>query len=962
MKKLLTLLVTLAFFGLSMNSANAQTTDFTGDYTGDVKTVCQLLSIDETFHNIEIALRTSAYGGYDLMIDSIDMGGGVILPPFTMSTHEISPDGTIAPCINFMIIPRITIPPNALFPSGTTLYDVPLTVKLTSGSVSDDTLTFNLDATATVMSIIPINFKLIYSGLKNYGNLPGSGTEQDPYLIKTAGHLKYLADFVNFYQGSEQTKGKYYKLMKNIDLSAYSTSNEGMGWMPIGCWGKDHAFRGIFDGNKKKITGLKINISQGADMMSVGLFAYLDGAIIKNLGIENADIYVGDGPGYGGGLAGQVIDTKIINCYTSGTLSITSTMSNAVRVGGLVGDCAAFKSIHTSITNSYSTMRVGAYSLSDQSSVFAGGLMGGLFAGTITSCYATGEISAQSSKYVPCVGGVIGHIQGTTIENCAALNPKISCIGSQSGCGRVVGLNVQDNTLINNIGLGNMINPKGDTIWTNTGLNANNGQDFYKEGIDLDGSLGGRFTSAGGWVIRNGELPRLFVRVPKHWSLLEGKGTRERPYLIKRIDDMLGLAYYVNLNTPTKDVHFKLTENIDLSNLIWIPIGCFPIKGKGVCSFQGNFDGNSKKITGMRVSDNTLRYAGLFGYLEEGTVENLTIEDCAVSCKDMAGSLVGLAEKATVRNCRTTGRVTSTAGYAGGLAGIAYDSDIATCYTTCRVSSTGDYTGGLVAANRIARLSDCYAKSDVTSTGNFVGGLVGSNDVDGATETSNISYCYATGVVIGDDHVGGLVGYNDKATVRNSVAANERVAGTGNRICRVVGTVNSGECKNNYARKDMVLESSGAHPGVSDCGKDMPIDTFYSRFFYSTAAYWHDNKPWDISETTAKWNICHTKTLPWLRSEKIDCGNTGINNPNSNETSEITVYPNPTNGELHVQSSKFKVQNVEVYDVMGKKISSHHLITTSSNHLIDISHFTSGIYLLKITTETGTVTKKIVKQ
>jgi len=88
---------------------------------------------------------------------------------------------------------------------------------------------------------------------------------------------------------------------------------------------------------------------------------------------------------------------------------------------------------------------------------------------------------------------------------------------------------------------------------------------------------------------------------------------------------------------------------------------------------------------------------------------------------------------------------------------------------------------------------------------------------------------------------------------------------------------------------------------------------------------------------------------------------TGIK-PITNDESQITVYPNPTNGELRIENGELRINNVEVYDIMGKKLSSHPLIITSSNHLIDISNLSAGVYFLKITTEKGIVTKKIIKQ
>jgi len=61
------------------------------------------------------------------------------------------------------------------------------------------------------------------------------------------------------------------------------------------------------------------------------------------------------------------------------------------------------------------------------------------------------------------------------------------------------------------------------------------------------------------------------------------------------------------------------------------------------------------------------------------------------------------------------------------------------------------------------------------------------------------------------------------------------------------------------------------------------------------------------------------------------------------------------NGEL-------TIKQVEVFDIYGRKQSSHHLIPSSSHYLINISHLPVGIYFVKIGTEAGEVVRKVVKE
>jgi hypothetical protein len=84
-------------------------------------------------------------------------------------------------------------------------------------------------------------------------------------------------------------------------------------------------------------------------------------------------------------------------------------------------------------------------------------------------------------------------------------------------------------------------------------------------------------------------------------------------------------------------------------------------------------------------------------------------------------------------------------------------------------------------------------------------------------------------------------------------------------------------------------------------------------------------------------------------------------NVNENYDTFIQIYPNPTKDEFSVISYQLSVISIEIFDVYGRKLSPNHLITSSPNHLINISHLQAGVYFLKINTDKGEVIKKVVK-
>ncbi|MFW5907855.1 MAG: InlB B-repeat-containing protein [Candidatus Natronoplasma sp.] len=211
-------------------------------------------------------------------------------------------------------------------------------------------------------------------------------------------------------------------LMNDLDenTTGYMDYNDPStpGWDPIGDKGND--FTGTFDGQDHIIKDLYID-REGED--DVALFGSINGAEIKNLGVE--DIYVKGGGGsdysygYTGGLVGNVFGNSIIErTYTTGEVVGTEHV-----VGGLVG---RLNEPGPMILRSYSTATV------DSSYSAIGGLAGQFETDTkVEDCFATGNVSAGEAA-----GGLVGQIWETEIVNSYSTG---TVSGEQDRIGGLVG-------------------------------------------------------------------------------------------------------------------------------------------------------------------------------------------------------------------------------------------------------------------------------------------------------------------------------------------------------------------------------------------------------------------------------------------------------------------------------------------------------------------------------------------
>ena len=224
------------------------------------------------------------------------------------------------------------------------------------------------------------------------------------YTVTSADGLMNVAELVN---GGKTDIN--ITLDKNIDLT-------GKGWTPIGTSFKN-SYTGTFDGGGHTITGLTVTTND----KYAGLFGYIGNAgTVKNVVMEGIQITSNHMFGCTGGVVGYSWGT-IENCSVSGSVSGTDC------VGGVVGSQKAGSIIGCS---SSATVKGKHY---------VGGVAGEKW-GTMTACYATGnvtlEIASQKNLYG---GGVVGLNGGSRVLACYATG-NVTSTGSSTGNVHIGGL------------------------------------------------------------------------------------------------------------------------------------------------------------------------------------------------------------------------------------------------------------------------------------------------------------------------------------------------------------------------------------------------------------------------------------------------------------------------------------------------------------------------------------------
>ena len=317
---------------------------------------------------------------------------------------------------------------------------------------------------------------------------------------------------------------------------------------------------------------------------------------------------------------------------------------------------------------------------------------------------------------------------------------------------------------------------------------------------------------------------------------VEGLGSEEDPLRIETAAQLAALAWSINHGSLPDSLpeypYLILVNDLDLSDYDenedeygkgWVPIGgyyggCYNEEDDDIetYAFSGTFDGNHKTIRNLYVERGE-RYVGLFGYVKEGTVKNLTVENGDVEGYAATGGIVGVLYKGQIENCVFSGSVTGEE-YTGGIVGDLGDSKVEDCKNIGSITGkrgTGGIVGGAGGDSENDYLRNCINAGPVTGAVSFTGGITGL--LVGMTA----DYCVNTGAVQGgtDLNTGGVAGTISEGIIQNCVNGGP-VSGSANNIGGLAGLVRTSTIRNcvNYADVSGTANSVGGVAGFAQEG------------------------------------------------------------------------------------------------------------------------------------------------
>ncbi|NLE26597.1 MAG: DUF1533 domain-containing protein, partial [Clostridiaceae bacterium] len=338
-------------------------------------------------------------------------------------------------------------------------------------------------------------------------------------------------------------------------------------------------------------------------------------------------------------------------------------------------------------------------------------------------------------------------------------------------------------------------------------------------------------------------LPAADVTVTARFEDSPGVPTlNEGVYELSTADHLLWFANRINTGVDNA-LNGKLMNDIDLTGVTWIPIGT----NDNAAKYAGVFDGNGRTITLSISGDYSI---GLFAYVKDGTVKDLSVDGSISGGQRTAGIVATAQGTAVIKNCVNKG-IVSGASNVGGIAGYIEDSTkISGCVNKGSISGAYNVGGiagivyGIAGSDPGAcAISSCANTGAITATDTGSNVFRGVGGIAGCVSAVNamIDQCSNSGTVEGSVmSVGGVAGSLNAASAaltnscntgnvtskgtRATVRTGGVAGSTNDAACTVQNTYNAGSVTGN-GTSPYTAGVIGYAAGSTNVGNNYYLDT-----------------------------------------------------------------------------------------------------------------------------------------
>ncbi|MDD3281711.1 MAG: T9SS type A sorting domain-containing protein [Bacteroidales bacterium] len=547
----------------------------------------------------------------------------------------------------------------------------------------------------------------------------------------------------------------------------------------------------------------------------------------------------------------------------------------------------------------------------------------------------------------------------------------------------------------------------------------NNGNSFQGKTIELmnDLDLGGELETPLNWM----PIGYIYTDTLSFSGIFDGNNfTVENLYLQELVEDTLNMGLFGCINGAAisnviiNNVFFNFNQDLKYISSRGVLVGdcsysqivnchikaiincydCAGIAGEmsyssvSYCSFNGKIEGNGNGIAGIagivRNSNvnNCISHAIIKGNKYVGGIaaissysnifNNIFMGECEVSYT-YSGGIIGSSFHDTIEN---NFAITSQVGYGvseieilsiGGLIGDLYNSNINNCYITGgKISSLG-FSGGIVGYGDIIDIENCYASTYMSEKGEYSGNIAGvlnNSTINNTFMDNNIGAFDGVGYnYMGNGEVIGF--FTEEMTSGNSFGLQDSVGIYPAKWVYEEGLypqldvfVNHPDTIFRQASLLSVIPIFLGEQSANQIRNDFKVSTLYGVSWTSSAEdiIRIEGENATVTRIDQDTMIVLTVTLNDLQKEfyvKVKQGN----DIKEVHTNKINLYPNPSNYQFTLDNGQELMKEVSLYDVMGRKVK--HLPVHAPSTTVDVSDLPNGIYVVKISTASGVLVRKV---